>query len=322
MKQVFLYLSIFCLFCLELDSKPKEQKMFLADPFIMEYDGTFYAYGTSSDDGIQVFKSKDLRRWTGPCGKAMDGYALYEDVTEKKKWFWAPEVYRFGDRFLMTYSSDEHIGVAFSDSPEGPFIPDDDMELYFPDQLSIDSHIFTDGDGQKYLYWVRFGLGYGNEIRVIRLEPDCKTTVGEQVRCITAQKDSWEEDEKGVWVTEGPFVLRHENKYYLTYSANGYTCQNYGVGQAVSDSPLGPWRRYDGNPVMQRHQGYLGTGHHSFFTTSSGRKFVVFHAHYSEESVSPRQTLIARYHFKKSKGESVVKIHKRVIEPVIVVNNR
>lgn len=36
-------------------------KVRLADPFIFYENGTYYAYGTFSPDGILVFTSKDLK---------------------------------------------------------------------------------------------------------------------------------------------------------------------------------------------------------------------------------------------------------------------
>ena len=35
----------------------------LGDPFILLHDGTYYAYGTHAADGIEVYTSKDLRKW-------------------------------------------------------------------------------------------------------------------------------------------------------------------------------------------------------------------------------------------------------------------
>lgn len=39
------------------------KKVTLADPFIMLYHNTYYAYGTNSDEGIEVYTSNDLREW-------------------------------------------------------------------------------------------------------------------------------------------------------------------------------------------------------------------------------------------------------------------
>ncbi len=36
----------------------------LGDPFIMLYNNVYYAYGTSADDGIEVYTSDDLEYWT------------------------------------------------------------------------------------------------------------------------------------------------------------------------------------------------------------------------------------------------------------------
>ena len=45
----------------------------LGDPFILLHDGTYYAYGTHAADGIEVYTSKDLRKWK------LHGLALHKD---------------------------------------------------------------------------------------------------------------------------------------------------------------------------------------------------------------------------------------------------
>ena len=42
----------------EAAAKPLE----FADPFVLAYDGTYYAYGTGRPNGIPVAVSRDLRR--------------------------------------------------------------------------------------------------------------------------------------------------------------------------------------------------------------------------------------------------------------------
>ena len=37
-----------------------ETPVLLGDPFIMLHDGTYYAYGTYADEGIEVYTSDDL----------------------------------------------------------------------------------------------------------------------------------------------------------------------------------------------------------------------------------------------------------------------
>lgn len=35
----------------------------LGDPFILLHNGTYYAYGTHSDEGIEVYISDNLKTW-------------------------------------------------------------------------------------------------------------------------------------------------------------------------------------------------------------------------------------------------------------------
>lgn len=52
-------------------------------------------------------------------------------------------------------------------------------------------------------------------------------------------------------VNEGPFMVKHDGTYYMTYSANGYSSPSYSVHQAISDDPLEGFvkpQTTDGNP--------------------------------------------------------------------------
>ena len=290
----------------------------LADPYILEYEGRYYAYGTSARDGIAVYVSDDLKHWAGPCGVAPGGLALHRDDSWGRHSFWAPEVYRLGGRFVMTYSVEEHIAVAFADSPLGPF-RQEEMRPYIPEKKGIDSHVFVDDDGRVYLYWVRWDYGNGNEIHVAPLSGDLKQLdTARHAACIVTRPGTWEAVPDGGRVAEGPFVLKHGGKYYLTFSCNDFRSPDYAVGYAVSDSPMGPWTRYAGNPVLHRHGGYPGTGHHSFLRTSKGKMYIVFHAHWSAEEVGPRRTLLSPCRFVRVRGGAdKIKVGTKIIVPTV-----
>ena len=49
-----------------------------ADPFVLLYNGTYYAYGTYAGDGIAVAVSKDLKKWKILKGRAAGGLALHK----------------------------------------------------------------------------------------------------------------------------------------------------------------------------------------------------------------------------------------------------
>ena len=302
----------------------KGEPLDLADPYVLEYEGIFYAYGTHARDGITVYRSKDLKHWEGPCGNAENNLALHKNDSWGKRKFWAPEVYPYGDGFIMTFSVDTHTAIAYSDSPLGPFKQEEPFSVYIPDFDNIDSHIFIDDDGQAYLYWVWWRFGRGNEIWVSKLSPDLKTMVGKPHACLHATDGTWEvvplDNGEIHRVAEGPFILKHNGKYYLTYSCNHYISHDYAVGYAVSDSPLGPWERYEGNPILRKHKGYVGTGHHSFLTTSKGDTYIIYHVHHSTDKVSPRRMLISPYKFKKNPngGDDILYISNKIIVPEIV----
>ena len=88
----------------------------IADPYILFYNDTYYAYGTSRADGFDVYSSKDLKSWERSPSPALSKEDSYGD-----KWFWAPEVYYVAKdkKFYMYYSVEEHVCVATSDSPLG-----------------------------------------------------------------------------------------------------------------------------------------------------------------------------------------------------------
>ena len=51
------------------------------DPFIMLHGGTYYAYGTNADDGIEVYTSDDLQTWK------YKGMALEKKNVWADRWF-------------------------------------------------------------------------------------------------------------------------------------------------------------------------------------------------------------------------------------------
>ena len=215
MKRIFILLlsvlGICGAYARQSGERAREGQLMLADPFILEDDGWFYIYGTHADDGIVVYRSRDLKRWSGRCGNAANGLALHKDDVWGEKWFWAPEVYRIGDRYIMTYSAEEHICYAESDSPCGPFVQSEKRP--YLDEKGIDSSIFVDDDGKAYMFWVRFSRG--NVVWVAEMTPDLREVKLETARrLIDVQEGTWEHLMGRV--AEGPLVVKHKGLYYLT----------------------------------------------------------------------------------------------------------
>lgn len=293
-------------------TRSPEHKVPLGDPFILLWENTYYAYGTLSPNGIAVFVSDDLQTWKAPEG-LKDGVALHKDDVWGDKWFWAPEVYFVNGRFYMYYSAEEHICVATSDSPLGPF-KQETLKPMIEGEKCIDNSLFVDDDGMAYLLFDRFNDGLN--IWIAELQDNLTEIKPEtMVKCIHVSQP-WEE----VWprVNEGSFIVKHNGVYYMTYSANSYESPFYGVGVATAEKITGPWVKYDNNPILQKPGELLGVGHSAMFIDKEGKLRIVFHAHNSTERIHPRNMFISKVNFRDEEGATIMEIDKNYITPVLI----
>jgi beta-xylosidase len=257
-----------------------------ADPFVLLHNGIYYLYSTNSPDGFRVFTSTDMAVWEDR------GYCLRAEDVMGDKWFWAPEVLERDGLFYMVYVANEHLGVAVADSPLGPFVQKE--KRWLNDINEIDGHFFVDDDGAVYFYFVRFDNG--NVIWCAKMNDDLLSYDKSTAKFLLRAEDEWET--RDCSVVEGPFVLKHKGKYYLTYSANHTRCADYAIGCAVSDDPMGPFKRVDYNPILKKSEDLNGTGHHSFTTSKDGEELVcVYHARVGSNTDTPRMTCIDRARF-------------------------
>lgn len=267
-----------------------------ADPFLLYHEGMYYMYFTGGAEkdrpGFLVYSSADLQNWENR------GYCLEAKDVMGDRNFWAPElIYRDG-KFYMVYVANEHLGVAVADSPLGPFKQED--KKWLSERKAIDGHFLLDGDGQTYLYYVRFDNA--NVIYAAKMSDDLMSIDEEnEVRLIDATEE-WET--RDCLVAEGPFVLKHNGLYYLTYSCNHTRSQDYAVGYAVSDKPLGPFVKYKGNPILHKTETVFGVGHHSFSLAADGKTLLcAYHSHESKEQAFPRKVCIDLAEFVRKEGE-------------------
>ncbi len=291
----FLCLSLIVnLFC-ERAYTQTTQQITVADPTILYYNHTYYLYGTADNGqqkGFRVYTSSDKKNWKDA------GVALKTGDVFGTSGFWAPQVFAYNNRFYMAYVANEHIAVAESESPLGPFTQKLKQEIKASSKM-IDPFVFFDS-GKIYLYHVR--LNDGNRIYVSEMNADFMAINEETtVACIRAS-EPWENTNGAAWaVTEGPTVFKRNQTYYLFYSANDFRNPDYAVGYATSDNPLGPWKKFNGSPVLSKVQtGENGTGHGDFFSDSDGKLNYVFHTHESNSKPKgKRRTAIIEMRFGK-----------------------
>lgn len=296
----------------------------IADPYVLYHEGTYYLYGTHTEDwpmmqnGIKVYTSTDLVNW-----KEQDEWALHRDNSWGENRFWAPEVIEKDGKFYMYYAVEERLAVATSDSPLGPFIQEK-MEPIHPNTPEIDAHIFTDDDGKQYMYFVRFEGG--NVIYAAELNDDMKSIKEDTVTFVMRASQEWEKSTKqpSYPVNEGAFVIKHKDTYYLTYSANHFESPDYGVGYATAPTPMGPWTKYENNPIMKSNIVVPGAGHHSLIHSPDGTElFMVYHTHNSTKATEPRKLGIDRVQFvPQENGPDIMEVWGPTITPQPMPSNK
>jgi beta-xylosidase len=264
---------------------------YLADPQVLYSNGRYYAYGTGkAPDGRQfpVLRSDDFAHWTYVGG------ALEPSAGPAFNDYWAPEAIEHNGKFYLYYAGDCKMRVAVADTPEGPF--KDSGKLLFPDEpFSIDGHPFFDSvSRQWYLFFAKdfFDQRVGTALAVVKLADDMISTEGPVTTVLRAFAD-WQIYERNrtlynkhwdAWHTvEGPYVVYKDGKYYCFYSGGNWQTPGYGVGCAVADSILGPykdnWSKDKASVLSTIPDKLIGPGHNSVVLAPDRETyFIVYHS--------------------------------------------
>lgn len=226
-----------------------------ADPSVHiwdHYDGDkFWMYAShdmpdathySSMDGYHVFSSSDLNTWTD------HGEVLHSrDVAWGHKeggFMWAPDaMYRDGKYYLYFphkvdtdrtgWKSPWRIGVAVSDHPGGPFIPE---PSYIEGTQGTDPACFIDDDGQAYLFFGSFQVGRLKP-NMKELDPDFPGAGPNGHRKVELRNAPPVEK-----FMEGAWMHKHGDRYYYSWKqrvSDEASGVSYDAHYAVSDRPDG-----------------------------------------------------------------------------------
>ncbi|MCH7229438.1 family 43 glycosylhydrolase [Glycomyces sp. L485] len=279
---------------LNLVSNPALPGLF-ADPNIVVFDDTYYLYPTTdgfagwSGTQYRAFSSTDLVNWTDH-GVILD---LATDVSWADNSAWAPGIAEKNGKYYFYFSGGlasgntaKHLGVAVSDSPTGPFTDALGEPLVPAGTYSgqaIDPAVYTDDDGQSYLYW---GNGQAQQVPLnedmISFDPD-------QVAIY---------DPPGY--NEGAFVVERDGTYYFMWSENDTRSEDYRVAYATGSSPTGPWSDRVG-VILQKDlsQGIKGTGHHSVVQVPGTDDWYIAYHRFAipDGDGTHRETMIDRLYF-------------------------
>lgn len=216
----------------------------IADPSIVNLNGTYYCYATTDGYGgglalsgpAVVWKSKNLTDWSfdGTCFPATNGQL-----------YWAPsKAVPSGGKYYLYPTLNTHIYVAVADKPEGPFRlvngadtlkgPTAPKPLVYVDgpkgTKGIDAEVLVDDDGQAYMFWAQRGAAKLNKDMV---------SLDTAVHVIRTKRKGY---------SEGPIAFKRKGIYYYLYTLEGHENYKYAYGYSKT-SPLGPYT-YPENDIV------------------------------------------------------------------------
>lgn len=252
---------------------PIIQTYYSPDPAPVVFGDTVCVY-TGNDEGGTFFTmhgwrvscTTDMVNWTDMNTLILEAGDFNGNA--KKNGDWASQCIRRNGKYYYYVTVESSSGggravnVAVSDTKEGPFKDAlNGKHLAGPNWDYIDPTVFIDDDGQAYLYWGNPAL-YSAKLNEDMISFDGK---------IQSTKDGF----NGKY-TEGPWIHKRNNKYYMIYAAGGIP---ESIDYSWSDSPMGPWT-YKGTIMPSNESGAAFTVHsgvidfkgHSYFFYHNQRR--------------------------------------------------
>ena len=306
---------------LEQVNMPLFQTKYTADPSPLVIGDTLFLY-TSHDASPEDIPDLNERNsagffmydWLLWSTTDMVNWTEHGAVASLKEFSWRSRengawaiqtVERNGKYYLYAPLHGHGIGVLVADSPYGPFKDPLGQPLVWQKEHweDIDPTVYTDDDGQAYMYW-------GNpHIYYTKLNADMISTQGDiyivnpkdgvsrlakEERAKINLRAPW--SEKATWAVknyqEGPWFYKRNGKYYLSYAT---TCCPEALGYSMSDSPTGPWewKGYIMEPTQRdrgNHPGICDFQGHSYVF---GQNYDLMHLetfqHHERRAVSAQE---------------------------------
>ena len=245
---------------------PLFDHLYTADPAARVFGDSLYVYTSHDEDTAtrfsmqdwRVFATSDLNTWVdhGPI------FSL-DEISWAARDAWAPDCMERNGKYYLYYPVEQqHIGVAVSDHPYGPFVDplgEPLISYHSPGVVSnrdfIDPAVFIDDDGQAYLFMGQL------EVNVIKLNEDMISYDGE-VHILDSLETAH--------FFEAVWMHKHAGKYYLSYAGKNEQGKDE-IMYAMADSILGPYT-FMGTILGPMNS---GTNHHSI--VSFGGKWYLFY---------------------------------------------
>ena len=264
-----------------------------ADPYILrrEEGGYYFTASVPEYDRIVL--------------RSADTLSGLRDAEERVLWvkhesgpqsvhIWAPEIHRLDGAWYIYYAGGDKddvweirpyvlccTGDPMTDPWEelGPMRASEGDSFSFR-AFSLDATVFESG-GERYMVWAE-KVGVGKQISNLYIARMASPTRLATAQVLLSTPDyDWERGD--FWVNEGPALLRHGGKLFLTFSANT-TGELYCMGMlwAEEDADLldpANWTKLR-QPVFRSddEKEVHGPGHNSFTRAEDGTDLCVYHA--------------------------------------------
>ncbi len=266
-KLIILSIFIIGLVTDAYSQNPLIMNQFAADPTARVFEGKLYLYpshdvlcgeghgfvGFCMPD-YHVFSSENLTDWVDHG--VIISHNTVPWVEPGSYRMWAPDcVFKNGKYYYYfpawatekINGKGQRIGVAISDNPYGPFVPE---TKFIEGVAGIDPNVFIDDDGTAYMYWADWAKNreiYGAQLKDNMLEL-ATVPVPIEIKGIDKHK-----------FIEGPFVFKRDGKIYLTFPYIPKTIEQ--IVYATGDDPLGVFE-YQG-VIMRESPTKCFTNHQS-----------------------------------------------------------
>ncbi|XUA18594.1 glycoside hydrolase family 43 protein [Citrobacter sp. OP27] len=273
-----------------------------ADPFILRHDGLYYFIASVPEyDRLEIRRAADI-----------DGLRTAEPVVVWRKpdsgpmsqLIWAPELHRIDGTwviyFAATHTHDldalgmfQHRMFALTcddaDPLTGMWWEKGQVKTPF-DTFALDATTF-EHQGKHWYLWAQKAPDIAGNTNLYLAELENPWTIKGKPVMLSKPEFDWEC--RGFLVNEGPAVLVHHDKLFVSYSASA-TDENYCMGLL--------WIPLDADPMLASNwhkspqpvfttsdeNKQYGPGHNSFTQTPNGDDVLVYHArNYTEIEGDP-----------------------------------
>lgn len=273
-----------------------------ADPFILQHgDGYYFIASVPEYDRLEIRRAVKLNELPNAEPVVVWRKPAHGPMSEL---IWAPELHHIDGKwyiyFAATHTQEldqlnmfQHrmfaLECADADPLSGKWVEKGQVKTQF-DSFCLDATTFKHQGKQWYL-WAQKDPSIAGNSNIYLAELETPWAIKGNPVMLSKPELDWEC--RGFLVNEGPAVIVHGDKLFISYSASA-TDENYCIGLLWIDLNADPtkaenWHKSP-RPIFTTsyENKQFGPGHNSFTQTQDGQDILVYHArNYTEIEGDP-----------------------------------